>query len=163
MTLQEKIDKLPLSIIFGQRLYTLSIVLRSEIVRIIYRCNQPIARNVIMDITNYNPRKSLSQLNGEYAQHTRVGCIVCPKANLSHNYKALIRYPKLIDAFIRAKEKSPVCDWIITSDNKDYSDDKVYYICRWLNHSFRPFSKRQEREYQLVKEAYLNKKNNSIN
>lgn len=61
MTLQEKIDKLPLSIIFGQRLYTLNIVLRSEIVRIIYRCNQPIARNVIMDITNYNSRKSKSQ------------------------------------------------------------------------------------------------------
>ena len=61
MTLQEKIDKLPLSIIFGQMLYALNIVLRSEIVRIIYRCNQPIARNVIMDITNYDSRKTLSQ------------------------------------------------------------------------------------------------------
>ena len=61
MTLQEKIDKLPLSIIFVQRLYALNIVQRSDIVRIIYRCNQPIVRNVIMDITNYNSRKTLSQ------------------------------------------------------------------------------------------------------
>ena len=61
MTLQEKIDKLPLSVIFGQRLYALNIVLRSDTVRIIYRCNQPIARNIIIDITDYNSRKSLSQ------------------------------------------------------------------------------------------------------
>lgn len=117
----------------------------------------PIVDWTTSDVWDYIRRHNLP-INGEYAQHARVGCIVCPKTNLSHNYKALIRYPKLIDAFLRAKEKSPVCDWIITSDNKDYSDDKVYYICRWLNHSFRPFSKRQEREYQLVKEAYLNKK-----
>jgi hypothetical protein len=61
MTLQEKIDKLPLSIIFGQRLYVLNVILRSYIVRIIYRCNQPIARNIIMDITNYDSRTSLSK------------------------------------------------------------------------------------------------------
>lgn len=61
MTLQEKIDKLPLSIIFGQRLYVFNIIQRSDIVRITYRCNQPVARNVIMDITNYNSRKNLSQ------------------------------------------------------------------------------------------------------
>ena len=61
MTLQEKIDKLPLSVIFGKRLYALNIVLRSDTVRIIYRCNQPIARNIIIDITDYNSRKSLSQ------------------------------------------------------------------------------------------------------
>ena len=61
MTLQDKIDKLPLSIIVGQRLYILNIVQRSDIVRIIYRCNQPIARNIIMDIINYNSRKTLSQ------------------------------------------------------------------------------------------------------
>lgn len=118
----------------------------------------PIVDWTTSEVWDYIRRHNLP-INGEYAQHTRVGCIVCPKANFSHNYKALIRYPKLIDAFIRAKEKCPARDWMITSDNKDYSDDKVYYICRWLNHSFRPFSKRQEREYQLVKEAYLNKKN----
>ena len=61
MTLQDKIDKLPLSIIVGQRLYIFNIVQRSDIVRIIYRCNQPIARNIIMDIINYNSRKTLSQ------------------------------------------------------------------------------------------------------
>lgn len=61
MTLQDKIDKLPLSVIFGQKSYVLNVVLRSDIIRIIYRCNQPIARNVIVDITNYNSRKSLSQ------------------------------------------------------------------------------------------------------
>lgn len=122
----------------------------------------PIVDWTTSDVWDYIYRHNLP-INGEYAQHTRVGCIVCPKANLSHNYKTLIRYPKLIDAFIRAKEKSPACDWIITSDSRDYSDDKVYYICRWLNHSFRPFSKRHEREYLLVKGAYLKKHANDRN
>lgn len=94
-------------------------------------------------------------INPEYKNAKRVGCIICPKANFSANYHALIRYPKLIDAFIRALEKVPQRDWIITSDGKDFSDDKAYYICRWLNRSFRPFTKRQEREYQKVKEAYI--------
>lgn len=102
-------------------------------------------------------------VNPEYKTHNRVGCLVCPKSNLSHNYKALVCFPGLIDAFIKAKEKTIVCDWIITSDNKDYSDDKVYYICRWLNHSFRPFSKRQEKEFQLVKEAYYQFHKKKIN
>lgn len=93
-------------------------------------------------------------INPEYAISKRVGCIVCPKSNLSRNFSTLVRYPKLIDCFIKAKEKNPNCDWIISCDKKDYSEDKVYYICRWLNHSFRPFSKRQEQEYQLIKEAY---------
>ena len=110
------------------------------------------------DVWDYIRRHNLP-VNDEYKNSKRVGCIVCPKANLSHNCKTLLRYPKLIDAFIKAKEKNPSYDWIITSDNKDYSDDKVYYICRWLNRSFRPFSKRQQREYELVKQAYLNKKN----
>ena len=122
----------------------------------------PIVDWTTSDVWDYIYRHNLP-INGEYAQHTRIGCIVCPKANLSHNYKTLIRYPKLIDAFIRAKEKSPACDWIITSDSRDYSDDKVYYICRWLNHSFRPFSKRHEREYLLVKGAYLKKHANDRN
>jgi hypothetical protein len=30
-------------------------------VRIIYRCNQPIARKIIMDIINYDSRKTLSR------------------------------------------------------------------------------------------------------
>lgn len=59
--LQEKIDKLPLGIISGQRLYALNIVVKSDIVRIVYRCNQPIARNLIIDVYNSNPRQTLSQ------------------------------------------------------------------------------------------------------
>lgn len=110
------------------------------------------------DVWDYIHRHNLP-INEEYKTTKRVGCIVCPKQNFTHNYKSLLRYPKLIDAFIRAKEKSPRCDWIITSDNIDYSNDKVYYICRWLNRSFRPFSKRQQKEYELVKEAYLRKHN----
>ena len=106
------------------------------------------------DVWDYILRHRLP-VNGEYAMAKRVGCLVCPKANFSYNYKSLIRYPKLIDAFIRAREKAS-CDWMITSDNKDYSDDKVYYICRWLNHSFRPFTKRQMKEYESVKQTYLN-------
>lgn len=94
-------------------------------------------------------------INPEYKESERIGCIVCPKANFSRNFKALLKYPRLIDAFIWAKSCAPNCDWVITTDNKDYTDDKVYYICRWLNRSFMPFSQRQEKEYQLVKEAYL--------
>lgn len=109
------------------------------------------------EVWDYIHKHSLP-INNEYKTAKRVGCIVCPKANLSHNYRTLVRYPKLIDAFIKAIEKNPSRDWEITSDNKDYSDDKVYYICRWLNRSFRPFSKRQQEEYELVKQAYLNKK-----
>ena len=110
------------------------------------------------DVWDYIHRHNLP-INSEYKTAKRVGCIVCPKQNFTHNYKSLLRYPKLIDAFIRAKEKSPRCDWMITSDNVDYSNDKVYYICRWLNRSFRPFSKRQEKEYELVKQAYIKKHN----
>lgn len=97
-------------------------------------------------------------INPDYKENKRIGCIVCPKRNFTHNYKSLLKYPKLIDAFIRAKLSAPNCDWIITTDNKDYTDDKIYYICRWLNRSFMPFSPRQEKEYQLVKEAYLKTK-----
>ena len=110
-----------------------------------------------LEVWEYIKRYNLP-MNEEYKQSKRVGCIVCPKANFTHNYKALIRYPKLIDAFIRAIEKNPVRDWVITRDNKDYSNDKVYYICRWLNRSFRTFTKRQELEYKLVREAYNKKK-----
>lgn len=112
------------------------------------------------DVLDYIHKYNLP-INPEYKHSKRVGCIVCPKATFSHNYHTLIRFPKLIDAFIKAKKKKTNGDWIITSDNKDYSDDKVYYICRWLNHSFRQFTKRQEREYELVKEAYIRKHNES--
>lgn len=107
------------------------------------------------DIWGYIRRHKLP-INPEYKKRKRVGCKVCPKASFTSNADALIESPKLIDAFIRAREKGSLeIDWIITSDNKDYSDDKCYYICRWLNHSFMPFSKKQEKLYLRVKEAYL--------
>lgn len=93
-------------------------------------------------------------INAEYITHKRVGCIVCPKANFNSNSYSLLMYPKLIDAFIKARLKNTNYDWIITSDSKDYSDDKPYYICRWLNHSFRPFTKRQYALYKLVRVKY---------
>lgn len=94
-------------------------------------------------------------VNPEYEHSERVGCIVCPKANFTSNYKSLIRYPKLINAFISARNRGGQnIDWIITSDNKDYSDDKPYYICRWLNHSFMPFTEKQQRLYEKVRKVY---------
>ena len=107
------------------------------------------------DVWSYIHKYNLP-VNPEYKKRKRVGCIVCPKANFLSNGIALLENPKLIDAFIRAREKGTLkIDWIITSDNKDYSDDKCYYICRWLNHSFMPFTKRQEALYEKVKEAYI--------
>lgn len=44
-------------------------------------------------------------VNPEYKHGKRVGCIVCPKANFTSNYKSLIRYPKLINAFILARNR----------------------------------------------------------
>lgn len=112
------------------------------------------------EVLNYIEKYNLPK-NPEYQNVKRIGCMVCPKTNFSHNYKTLIKYPKLIDAFILIREKTEK-DWFIKTENKDYSDDKIYYICRWLNRSFRPFSKRQEKEYLLVKDAYINKKNKQL-
>lgn len=99
-------------------------------------------------------------VNPEYTEHVRrVGCVVCPKANFNSNYYGLTRYPGLIDAFILALEhpyNTPPQqrDWILRCDGKDYSDDKVYYICRWLNHSFMPFTKRQQELYDKFRKEY---------
>ena len=98
-------------------------------------------------------------INPEYSYQKRVGCIVCPKSDFSRNYKALLKYPKLIDAFIKAKETSPKCGYIITSEKLDLSNDKVQYICRWLNHSFMPFTPKQQKLFEQVKENYLKMKN----
>lgn len=73
-----------------------------------------------------------------------------------------MKYPKLIDAVIKAKIQ-PKNDWVITSDNKDYSDNKIYYVCRWLNHSFMPFTKKQEELYKEVEANYYAMKNNVRN
>lgn len=115
------------------------------------------------DVWNYIHAHGLP-INPEYLNGSkRVGCIVCPKTNFTINAASLIKYPKLIDAFILAREKGRCgIDWIITSESKDYSDDKVQYICRWLNHSFMPFTKKQEALYRKVREAYdkMKKKQN---
>lgn len=98
-------------------------------------------------------------VNPEYKKSKRVGCLVCPKANFTYNYKNLMKFPKLINAFITAREKGKLnTDWTITNENKDFSSDKCLYICRWLNHSFMPFSKKQEYLYLQVKEIYDNLK-----
>lgn len=99
-------------------------------------------------------------INPEYKESKRIGCIVCPKANFTSNYRALLNYPKLIDCFIKARDHITQ-SWVITGDNKDYSDDKVYYICRWLNHSFMPFTLKQEQLYNEVKQKYYENKTNS--
>lgn len=94
-------------------------------------------------------------INPVYKDKERVGCIVCPKASFTSNYISLVRYPKLIDAFISARVKGGKnIDWVISSDEKDYSEDKPYYICRWLNHSFMPFTAKQLALYKEVREVY---------
>lgn len=111
------------------------------------------------EVWDYIKRYKLP-VNPEYETHNRVGCIVCPKASFTSNFTSLIKYPKLIDAFIQAREKSVlVIDWII-QENKDCSNDKCYYICRWLNHSFMPFTKKQEALYEMVKKKYMELKSN---
>ena len=106
------------------------------------------------DVWSYIHRHKIP-INPEYKSGgKRVGCMICPKANFTCNYKALMDYPKLIDAVIRAREKREDIDWIITSENKDYSDNKLEYVCRWLNHSFMPFTEKQKKLFESVKENY---------
>lgn len=115
-----------------------------------------------------SPNMNMGGNRGYISTAERVGCIVCPKANLNSNYFGLMRYPKLVDCFIYAREKAKQngakIDWIITSDNKDYSNDKVYYICRWLNHSFMQFTAKQEKLYLKFREKYdlIHNKNNNL-
>ena len=108
------------------------------------------------DVWNYIYKYKLP-INPEYnIGYKRVGCMICPKANFDRNYLTLLRYPKLIDCAIKSRQNTKN-DWFITSDNKDYSDDKVYYICRWLNYSFRPFSKKNEELYKKFRKYYDSK------
>ena len=108
------------------------------------------------DVWNYIHKHNLP-INPEYQHSKRVGCIVCPKANFMSNYIGLMKYPKLIDTFILAKEKAgrnKPSDWDVTREDKSYIIDKPYYICRWLNHSFMPFTPKQEELYRQVREKY---------
>ncbi len=59
------------------------------------------------EVWSYIKRHNLP-INPEYKKQSRVGCIVCPKANFTSNAVALIEYPRLIDAFIRARIKGGV-------------------------------------------------------
>lgn len=101
-------------------------------------------------------------VNPEYKHNNRVGCIVCPKANFTRNFDSLYRQLLLVDAFIRVMERITTHDWCIRSDGKCYDDDKVYYICRWLNHSFAPFTKKQEELYDKFRKIYDEKKNSRL-
>ena len=65
---------------------------------------KPIIDWTDQDVWDYIHKHNLP-INSEYELTPRVGCIICPKANLDKNYIYLLKYPKLIDAFILAKEK----------------------------------------------------------
>ena len=56
MTLQEKIDKLPSSIIYNGRKYKLATVATEDIVRLTYRCGQPIYNAMLMNIEDITDR-----------------------------------------------------------------------------------------------------------
>lgn len=105
------------------------------------------------DVWNYINKYSLP-INPEYKERNRVGCIICPNANFTSNSIALMKYPKLIDAFIHARETNCFIDWMISSENLDCINDKCYYICRLLNHSFMPFSKKQYELYLKFRAIY---------
>lgn len=107
------------------------------------------------DVWNYIKKYNLP-INPEYSGSTRVGCLICPKANLTANFKALIKFPKLIDAVIRAREKSnnENIDWKISNLDADFSEKKIEYVCRWLNHSFRPLTEKQENLMEKIIDNY---------
>lgn len=105
------------------------------------------------EVWNYIKKYNIP-INPEYKENKRVGCLICPKTNFNRNYKSLLQYPKLIDAVIRQREKTSGINWIITSDNKDYAEDKVYYVCRWLNRGFLPFTEKQKELYEKVLQKY---------
>ena len=111
------------------------------------------------DVLFYLKKYNLPQ-NPEYKEFRRVGCVICPKAGFNSNYKALLKFPKLITAIIKIKEKTSG-DCIIKSDNKDYTKEKAEYVCRWLNHSFRPFTEKQKIFLKKVLEKY-NEKTQSL-
>lgn len=114
------------------------------------------------DVWDYIHKYNLP-INPEYKYAKRIGCIVCPKTNFAYNCKSLLKFPKLIDSFILAREKGRLnIEWLIYNGNEklDCSNDKPYYICRWLNRSFMPFTKKQKELYEKFREKYDNIKKN---
>lgn len=105
------------------------------------------------DVWGYIKRHAL-KINPTYKTNRRVGCVICPKTNFTSNYNALMRWPKLIDCVIWSRGKREDINWIITSEERNCVNDKVYYVCRWLNHSFRPFTAKQEKLCSKVIENY---------
>ena len=118
----------------------------------------PITLNPIVDWTETEVWKYIKDnnlpINPEYAKTNRVGCMICPKCRFLSNYIMLYQYPKLIDCAILVRLANPNCDWFISLDNMDYSNDKVYYTCRWLNHSFQPFSSKELQLFHLLRARY---------
>lgn len=111
------------------------------------------------DVWNYIHKYDLP-INPLYSEgFRRVGCMICPKVSFERNYETLMRYPKLVDCTINARIRGGRndVDWIIKTEDIDYSNDKVYYVCRWLNHSFMPFTKKQEKLYRKFRKYYEEK------
>ena len=78
----------------------------------------PIVDWTDVDVWDYIHAHNLP-VNPEYQYQKRVGCIVCPKANFTSNVIGLYRYPKLVDAFILAREKGGLSiDWYIKQITK---------------------------------------------
>ena len=88
--------------------------------------------------------------NGE-----RVGCIVCPKADFRSNVKNLYRYPKLVDAISKACGRRTE----VKRHDDDFPADEVYFVCRWLNYGFKPFTKPLAEEYRKFRQFYDDWKN----
>ena len=77
-----------------------------------------------------------------------------PKERHEHERPGADEVPATVDAFIRARLTNPSCDWQIQKEGSNFETDKVQYICRWLNHSFQPFTKRQRANYERFRAHY---------
>lgn len=118
----------------------------------------PITLNPIVDwyedeVWEFCAKYSLPR-NPEYNVAKRVGCMICPKCRFKDNFMYLFKYPKLVDCAIMVREKGINSSWYLTIDKQDYENNKVYYICRWLNHSFQPFSKKEFALYEQFRKRY---------
>lgn len=103
------------------------------------------------DVWNYIKKYKLP-VSSEYEHCKRVGCLICPKRSLSRNYYYLIKYPKLINVVIRILEQSGN-DFIISKENKYYGDtyfNKIKFILKWLNYSFRELKGKDKKAYNLI-------------
>lgn len=79
--------------------------------------------------------------------------MVCVKADINSNAYYLMKYPKLIDVYIRVFERLGY-DFRINGLNMDLSCNKPLYVLYYFNHSFMPFSKKQRRCADMILECY---------